>query len=147
MAAAWDCPVTVKIYGLAQTKRHPRIDDLFETIRRWEDVRARNLLTPAQKEMLKDPAREFHLTPDGKGGYDLVEWRQLKVAGGFETDVRAFLHEWNGRRIVTYWHTSGRGMLTLPDGTRLDAENMKTFETDLSSEAVRAAFAAAKTTN
>ena len=34
-AAAWDCPVTVNVYNLQDWKKHPRIDDLMEVMRRW----------------------------------------------------------------------------------------------------------------
>ena len=92
--------------------------------------------------MLKDPKREFHLVEDGKGGYDLVEWRQLDVAGGKWTPVRAFVHERNGRRVVTYWHVAGKAKLVLPDGLpTLEAEDMKQWETDLSERELRRIFA------
>lgn len=129
-AAAWDCPATVQAY-LADIDRHPRANDLFETMRRWEDVRARNLLTARQKELLKDPKREYHLVPNATGAYDLVGWRQLPVAGGLWTDVRAFVHEANGRRVITYWHVRGKGRLVLPDGRALEASDMRTFESAL----------------
>ena len=83
-AAAWDCPATIQA-NLGKCARHARANDVMETMRRWEDVRARRLLTAAQKEALKDTAREFHLVPDGRGGYDLVEWEQIDVAGGKST--------------------------------------------------------------
>ena len=141
-AAAWDCPATV-MFRFSDIGRHPREKDLLETMRRWEDVRARKLLTAEQKEALKDPKREFHLVPDSDG-YELVEWVQLDVAGGKWTDVRAFLHERGGKRIVTYWHVRGKGSLVLPDGTRLVAEGMKEFATAMSADEVKAAFVAAK---
>ncbi|MCQ2392625.1 MAG: hypothetical protein MJ240_14540, partial [Kiritimatiellae bacterium] len=128
-AAAWDCPATVKIYGLAATKRIPRINDLFTTLRRWEDVRMRRLLTSEQKEMLKDPEREFHLVPNSAGAYDLVEWRQLAVAGSKDADVRAFVFTREGRLTVAYWHCRGQGTLVLADGTRLAADNMREWVT------------------
>ncbi len=143
-AAAWDCPATIKIYGIARTKKNPRCDDLFETIRRWEDVRARHWLTPEQKEMLKDPAREFHLYLNGDGQYELLEWKQLDVAGGKSKPVRAFVFEREGKRFVAYWHTSGTGVLELPDGTRLEAGPVRYWSTALSLDAVKRAFAAAK---
>ena len=143
-AAAWDCPATIKIYGIGKTKKHPRCDDLFETIRRWEDVRVRHWLTPSQKEMLKDPAREFHLFANDAGEYELLEWKQLDVAGGKSTPVRAFLLEREGRRMVAYWHTSGSGILELPDGTRLEAGPMRYWTTSSPAEAVKKAFAAAR---
>ncbi len=142
-AAAWDCPASIQA-NLANFRSHARADDIMETMRRWEDVRARRLLTKEQKEALKDPAREFHLVPNGAGSYDLVEWEQLDVAGGKSTDVRAFLYERGGRRVVEYWHVSGSATLVLHDGTALHAGNVKTFETASSRDAVRESFANGK---
>ncbi|MBQ3341149.1 MAG: hypothetical protein IJG84_04590 [Kiritimatiellae bacterium] len=172
-AAAFDCPATMQML-LADIRANARSDDLLETVRRWEDVRARKWLTPEQKEMLKDPNREFHLykpferfekferferlgsltpqapqTPETIPPYELVEWKQLDVAGGKWSDVRAFMFERNGRRVVAYWHVRDRGRLVFAvplDGvTSLDAAGMKYFETGLPAETVRAAFAVART--
>ncbi len=143
-AAAFDCPATMQ-FSLSTLQKHRRTDDILETIRRWEDVRARKWLTPEQKELLKDPAREFHLVDDGKGGYDLVEWKQLDVAGDKWTPVRAFLYERHGKRVVAYWHIADKARLVLPNGLpTLEAENMKTLESDLSEAEIVRAFAAAK---
>ena len=40
-------------------KKHPRIDDLMEVMRRWEDVRARKLLDqkPEWRAALKSPTQ------------------------------------------------------------------------------------------
>jgi len=145
-AAAFDCPSTMQM-SLNALKTHRRTVDILATVRRWEDVRARKWLTPAQKEMLKDPAREFHLVDDGKDGYELVEWRQLDVAGGKWTNVRAFVYERGGRRVVEYWHVNGAAELVFSrplDGkSSLAAADIKRFETSLSEDDVRAAFAAA----
>lgn len=143
-AAAWDCPAAIQLLGRG-IEEHPRGDDLLETMRRWEDVRARGLLTAEQKELLKDPAREFHLEPDGRGGYDLLEWKQLDVAGGKWTPVRAFLYERAGKRTIVYWHVSGKAGLQLPSGLpRLEVGPMRSWTTDLSVEAVCDAFAKAR---
>ena len=145
-AAAFDCPATMQM-SLHRVRANGRMDDLFETVRRWEDVRARKWLSPEQKEMLKDPKREFHLYLNETNGYELVEWKQIDVAGGKGTDVRAFLFERGGKRVVAYWHTRDRACLVfaqpLGDTAFLDAAGMKYFETSLPSATVRAAFASA----
>jgi hypothetical protein len=46
-AAAWDSPVSVQM-RLCDLDSHARIDDILEVMRRWEDVRAKNWLSPAQ---------------------------------------------------------------------------------------------------
>ena len=141
-AAAWDCPTTVQIH-LDHAARHARIKDLMEVVRRWEDVRAKKWLTPEQKEMLKDPVREHHLYLNEAGGYELVEWKQIPVGGGrLVPGLRAFLFERGGKRVVAYWHTSGRARYVLADetGTEIEAEGLKYFKTDLSAAAAEAAF-------
>ena len=139
-AAAYDCPATMQM-RLCFLRAHKRTDDILETVRKWEDIRVRGLLTAADKEKLKDPNREYHLVDDGKGGYDIVEWKQLDVAGGKWTPVRAFLYERNGRRVVAYWHVSGRANLVIANGgPSLLAENMQLWESDLSEESLRDKF-------
>ncbi|MBR4653011.1 MAG: hypothetical protein IKO72_06585 [Kiritimatiellae bacterium] len=149
-AAAFDCPSTMQM-SLRALRSHKRTADILATVRRWEDVRARKWLTPAQKELLKDPKREFHLVDDGKGGYELLEWTQLDVAGGKWTDVRAFMYERGGKRVVEYWHIQDKARLVFAsplDGTPgLDAGDMKVFETTLPADAVKAAFASATIQN
>ena len=142
-AAAWDCPATVQIRPWA--RKHPRLDDIMETMRRWEEVRTNGFLTEERKALLRDPAKEYHLHPDGKGGYELVEWRQLSVGGRKDGLVRAFLFESGGKRVVAYWHVSGEGDFTLdlPGGGGrqvLHAAGMKHFVSDLSAAALQQVF-------
>ena len=52
---------------------------------------------------------------DGKGGYDIVEWKQLDVAGGKWTPVRAFLYErYGGRQPIN--PRDDHALLELPGG-------------------------------
>ena len=147
-AAAWDCPMTVQMNS-AFRKGHPRLPDLIEVIRRWEDVRARNWLTQAQKEALKSRTQEHHLYVNEKGGYELHEIEMLPESKG-APHLRGFVFERGGKRVVSYWHTCGEGVFNVPELSegkpcRLDAAGMKYLETDLSIEDVKAAFAKAKT--
>ena len=139
-------PSTMQM-SLKALRSHKRLGDILATVKRWEDVRARKWLTSEQKELLKDPDREFHLIDDGKGGYELVEWKQLDVAGGKWTNVRAFVYEHGGKRVVAYWHVNDKARLLFAsplDGVAaLEASDMKLFETNLSEEVIRAAFAGA----
>ena len=147
VATAWDCAASI-IMRLDDLDRHPRTDDILAVMRRWADVRAKNWLTAEQREMLKDPKREFHLYVNERGEYELLEWKQLDVAGGKWTDVRAFMFERGGKRVVAYWHIRGRSRLVFAaplDGTAfLDCAVMKYFETKLSADEVRRAFASAE---
>ena len=145
-AAAWDCPVTVQCV-LADALAHPRIGDLLEVLRRWEDVRARKWLTPEQKKALRTPKKEFHLYVNGQGGYELHEIEMLPVPENAR-ELRGFVFERSGRRTVACWHTCGAGTarITLGDGgapMTLNVSDMKYLETDLPKDAVITAFAAA----
>ena len=112
-AAAWDCPATIHL-NPGHFLKHPRADDLLEVMRRWEDVRAKNWLTPEQKESLKSTTQEHHLLVNGKGEYELVPIREIRgVAGGC---VSAFLFSRNGRRVVTMWHNTGKERIAFPSG-------------------------------
>jgi len=143
-AAAWDCPAALQTVR-TDLARHPRINDLMETMRRWEDVRARKWLTAEQRRMLRDPKREFHLYRAESGDYELHEIEMLappKAAEG----VRAFVFSRGGKRVVAYWHVSGSGRWKIPlDGSgrsvTLEAGDRRYWETGLSIAEVKNAVA------
>lgn len=144
-AAAWDCPVTVHM-SRNQT-RIPRFDDLLEVMRRWEDVRAKNWLTPAQKEALKSPTQEHHLYLNEKGEYELHEIEMLPTPAA-APQLRGFVFERNGKRCVAYWHIGGSetAEIALGEGgakLSVPADRVRYIETGLSVEETRRAFAAA----
>ena len=158
MAAAWDCPVTVQFLPQYAMKQ-PHPEDMVEVLRRWEDVRANQLLTENQKKMLQDSGeQEFILLLDENKTYELQPYAQLET----EEPLRAFLFERMGKRWVVYWHAEGEGRLAvdIPDmllmnelyeapvpldepGT-VPVGDRRYLVTDLSEEEVRAAFAKAK---
>ena len=144
-AAAWDCPATIQVYEPKYLK-HPRIDDLMEVMRRWEDVRAKGWLTPAQKEMLKSATQEHHLYVNDRGEYELHPI-EIMAGGPKAKDLRGFVFERNGKRVVAYWHTSGSGEVLTKDEdgqpATLPADHLRYVETSLSREAVAEAFATA----
>lgn len=73
---AWDCPATVLV-NLDNVKVDRRnAEACFEVMRLWEEARSRNLLTKAQKLMLRDVTREFHLSIDAKGRAVLTEQKR-----------------------------------------------------------------------
>jgi len=141
-AAAWDCPVTV-ILSPKAVLASPRADDLLAVLRRWEDVRAKRWLTDAQREMLKDPKREFHLFESAAGEYELCEIEMLPTPPAAR-HLRGFVFEREGRRAVAFWHAAGRGELDWTLGPRKSVSNVEYVTTDLSRDAVKAAWAAAK---
>ena len=140
-AAAWDCPATVQMSPERMAK-HPRADDLLAVMRRWEDVRAKRWLTPAQREALKDSKREFHLYETAPGAYELCEIEMLPTPAKAK-DVRAFLFERGGRRAVAYWHMSGAANLTVPFAGKVPLDKLRYLTTDLPKDDVRKAWAQA----
>ena len=109
-AAAWDCPVTLQAGSPESLRAHPRIDDLLETLRRWEDVRRSGWLTEEQKQLLRKPGEEYTLLINGGGEYELVRWEQIKCGDG---RIRAFIFERGGAWQAAYWLTEGEGELEL----------------------------------
>ena len=144
-AAAWDAPVSVQM-DLGKAGRHPRMDDLLEVMRRWEDVRARKWLTAEQKEALKSQTQHHHLYLNEKGEYELLPIEVLPTPVQAKA-ARAFLFERNGKRVLAAWHTTGEGTLKIDLGggeKSLSIGGIRYFETDLSVAAVKAAFAKAE---
>ena len=122
---------------------HPRADDLLAVMRRWEDVRAKRWLTPAQRAALRDPTRAFHLFTDAAGGYELCEIEMLPTPSAAK-HLRGFLFARAGQRVVAAWHTAGKGALTWNLSPATTLEGLRYFTTDKSREAVKAAWASAK---
>ena len=146
-AAAWDCPATVML-DPAVIGRHPRRDDLLEVMRRWEDVRAKDWLTPEMKCALKSPTQEHHLYLNEHGEYELHEIEMLPTPERAPF-LRGFVFERGGRRLVAYWHTTGKGRVRFALGmggvdVEVEADGVKYIETPLETDAVRTAFAAAQ---
>ncbi|MGH9326066.1 MAG: hypothetical protein ACRD2B_05185, partial [Terriglobia bacterium] len=123
VAAAWDCPVSLSrgsqelVVALAA---HPRTPDNLETTRRWEDVRAQGWLTEKQKIALRNLGQEHTLLIDEDGKFELVPCDQIKNVADAKAPGRAFIFERKGYIWVSFWHTSGKGILELP----LAAEKM-----------------------
>ena len=146
-AAAWDSPASIQM-RLEALERHPRLDDILEVMRRWEDVRVRKWLTSEQKEQIRASRNGFHLYLNSKGDYELHEIAMLPESAKAK-GLRGFVFERAGKRMVTYWHANGKGAakLALGEGgatTVLSITNLKYLETDLSKDAVAKAFAAAE---
>lgn len=118
-AAAWDCPVTI-MENIAAFKAHPRIGDILEVMRRWEDVRAAKWLTEKQKAELQNLGQEHILLINEEKEYELVPYDRIEGAAGGNADILAFIFERKNERCVVYWHTSGEGILRLP----LDAKDV-----------------------
>ena len=108
-AAAFNCAATV-MFKLQTVDENPRVDDVCEVLRRWEDVKDKKWLTPAQKEMLKAPDREFILLINEEGEYELVPYYPIKTQ---EEDLLAFWFERKGKTYAVCWHRKGQSQLKL----------------------------------
>ena len=139
-AAAWDCPVTVKM-DPDRFLKHPRANDLLETLRRWEEVRATGWLTPERRAALRDGSRAFHLYRDERGEFELHEITMLEAG-----DVRGFVFERGGKRVIACWHARGTGRFKLKLEREIDVElsDLRYFETSLSREEILRGFAAGR---
>ena len=148
-AAAWDCRETVCIPLIDTIGQHPRADDLFEVLRRWEDVRVNGLLTADEKESLKDLATEHHLYRDERGGYALYPIEMLPTPER-APNIRAFLFERKGKRVIAYWHMRGASSLEIDLGAGVRtvlADKVRYLETDLDGVATREAYARSRETS
>jgi hypothetical protein len=165
VSIAWRCPMTV-LMSLENLKKHPRTDDMLETMRRWEEYREKNLMTEFERrEILSDYGQEHHLLKLADGGYKVVKYARIPVAGG-RSSVRAFLFERDGSRWVVYWDGDGESKLKLTaDSGKVElfdefagkpvafdkgdsslvipAGNRRYLKTSLSADEIKAAFAAA----
>ena len=115
-AAAWDCPGTMladeSVDGVMQT--HPRLGDVLEVLRRWEDVRAKKWLTEEQKLQLQDLKQEHILLINECGEYELVPYDCITNAASGDKNLSAFSFERAGKSYVVFWHTTGSGTLHIP---------------------------------
>ncbi len=108
-AAAWDCPATIKGYP-ERFEANARTADNLEVMRRWEDVRAKNWLTPEQKQMLREAKEEYTLLINEEGEYELCPYWPMET----EPDICAFRFTRKEENWVVYWHKTGEGRLSLP---------------------------------
>ena len=84
----------------------------MEVLRRWEEVRATNWLTAAQKEELKNLEQEHILLINEEKAFELVPYYEIKDLQA--ENISAFSFTRNGESYVVYWHRTGSGKLTLP---------------------------------
>ena len=93
------------------------------------------------------PNMEFHLYLNDKGEYELHEIKMLPTPSKAR-ELRGFVFERGGKRVVSCWHTSGEGSvkIALGEGGKnisLRIAGRRYIETDLSASEVEANFAAA----
>ena len=107
-AAGFDCPGTL-MENQTVFKANKRIDDIFEVMRRWEDVRAKGILSEAQKEKLRVFGSEHTLIINEEGEYELCPCFPIRN----DDEISAFLIERENGFAVSVWHKRDRGALRL----------------------------------
>lgn len=105
-AAGYDCPVTIQS-NLERMKKNARINDNLEVFRRWEYVRAHNLLTEEQKLMIREPGREFILLKN----YELLEYFPVKTA---VEDITVYRLSRKDKNIAVLCHNYATADLFIP---------------------------------
>jgi hypothetical protein len=109
-AASWDCPATM-MSTLSVLRSNPRLDDVLEMMRRWEEARATKWLTEAQKEMLRDPDKEYTLLINENGEFEMVQCEAAPVGGGDER-VTAYIFERHGYHYAQLWDNAGESSIS-----------------------------------
>jgi len=112
-AAAYNCPATI-LAEIRTISECSRKDDVLEVMYRWEDVRRKKWLTQQQKELLKNPDKEYILLVNEEGEYELVPYFRIKNAAKGNGLFSAYYFERAGKTYVVCWHTKAHGELMLP---------------------------------
>lgn len=130
-AAGFDCPVAVQS-NIERMKANARNDDNLEVFRRWEYVRRHKLLTEKQKEMLRDPEREFVLLKNGSDEYELQEYFCVKT----ELDeITVYCFERERKAYALLCHNFDKAYVELPMKdfvlrSEVDGEERETIDTE-----------------
>ena len=101
-AAAWNCPLSLAGGFYPRALKHPRLHDLLAVLKRWEDAKLGGRLSAAQREMLKDPDREWFIYPGTEAQPELVEYRP--VTKDDERPLRAFSYTRGKTAGIVYWN-------------------------------------------
>lgn len=112
LAASWDCPVSI-MENISAFETAARADDVFEVLRRWEEVRVRKLLTDEQRILLRNTEKEHILLLNENGEYELAEYKRIENAARGNKKLAAFIFERNQKSYVVCWHTEGEGELMI----------------------------------
>lgn len=111
-SVAYDCPITIQAYPEILQK-NPRLKDILEVFKRWEDVRIKKLLTKEQKEELKNPDIEHILLINEEGAPELTPYSEIKDVCKKSEDIKAYSFERKGKSYIVFWHTKSEGTLCL----------------------------------
>ena len=111
-AMGWNCPTTL-MATLDRFQSNPRMDDILEVLRRWEDVRTHDLLSREQKDLLKQPGQEYTLLLEEDGQYALTPYALLPDAAGGHPSVRVYIFAHRGKSWAVCWCPTGQTKLLL----------------------------------
>jgi len=62
-------------------RKNPETTKILDAIREWESARRAHAFSAAQRELLRNPKREFHLEPVAGGGWDLFPYHDSTEFG------------------------------------------------------------------
>lgn len=109
-SVGFDCPVTIQSC-IERMKENPRNDNNLEVFRRWEYVRLREILTDEQKEMLRQPDREFILLKTGDEEYVLQEYDEIKTPA---REITVHIFERNTKACAVLCHNNSQDKIEIP---------------------------------
>lgn len=106
-------------------------DALFAAFHAWENARATNYFSKAQKALLKDTSLKFHLVENGPGNFTLTSITEVKnSASAGSTSVSVPLtNTFHAQPLSFALKVNGAVngfVLTLPDGTQLTSSQAMT---------------------
>lgn len=99
-ALAYDSPISL-MGNLDVLKRHPLRKDNLAVVRAWEEAKRSGAFTQEQKDLLKDPDREFLLLKDKDGTPRFYECIMITPEG--DRTHRAFAFIKDGKNYVISW--------------------------------------------
>ncbi len=108
----YDCPVAADM-RLDAMRKHKRIDDILEMIRRWELARKDKLLSDEEKAGLGGVNKEHTLLLNKEGRLELVEYKEVQLSNSSK-NVHAYAFERNGLAYAVVWDNDEESTLIIP---------------------------------
>ena len=101
-------------------------DAIFKAFHAWQNARALQVFSKAQKEMLRDPAFKFHLEQTGEKTFKLYPVKELKMSetAGNAAKTVAIANPYSAQPLEFALRIGGAaagGVITLPDGSQVTA--------------------------
>ncbi len=105
-ATGYNCPVTIQS-NLERMEQNARIKDNLEVFRRWEYAKENNLFTEEQKQMMREPGREFILLKN----FELCECFPVETP---VKDITVHRFKRGGKNIAVLCHNNSSAELLVP---------------------------------